>query len=904
MEYRGVFVSLNNESIKSKIILTKEYQRLVENDNYKAHWRRWGPYLSERQWGTVREDYSFDGNAWSYLSHDAARSHVYRWGEDGIAGISDNHQRLCFALSLWNTKDPILKERLFGLTGQEGNHGEDVKEYYYYLDNTPTHSYMKCLYKYPQYEYPYNQLIDKNRIRTRSDPEFELIDTGIFDENKYFDVFVEYAKKTDRDILIKITIINRGPVSASLHILPTLWFRNTWAWNQETKKPNLSLFKETSEYSIIEADHPSLEKHWLYFVKPIEVLFTENETNYERLYNYPNKSPYVKDSINNYIVNGNKTVVNPSNIGTKVAIHYLFDLKPNQTVILKLRLADSTHFDYPINDDFETVFNSRIQEADEFYSQFLPTNVSNEIKQIQRQAFAGMLWSKQFYHYIIETWLHGDPNFPKPPAQRLYGRNHEWEHMYADDILSMPDKWEYPWFAAWDTAFHLIPLVMIDPEFAKKQLLLLTREWYMHPNGQIPAYEYNFSDVNPPVHAMAAWKIYILERKLYGKPDKLFLERVFQKLLLNFTWWVNRKDSNGKNIFQGGFLGLDNIGVFDRSKGISSGGSLEQADATGWMAKYCLNMLKISLELAVSNPAYEDIATKFFEHFLYIAHAMENLVVSGDESGLWDDEDEFFYDTIHLPDGKHLPLKVRSMVGIIPLFAVEVIDDAIIAKLPDFNRRMTWFLKHRKDLTEHVLCSNNMAVHKHILSIVTLNRLKSILKRLFDENEFLGPYGIRSLSKYYEEHPYEFDIDGNHDSVAYEPAESTIPMFGGNSNWRGPIWFPLNFLIIDNLEKFSIFLGDDFKIEYPTRSNHLLTLKEIVSDLIGRLLKIFLVNNDGNRPVFGKNVKIQNDPHWKNYLWFYEYFNGNNGTGLGASHQTGWTGVITYLIQKEFDMAK
>ncbi|MHA2296820.1 MAG: MGH1-like glycoside hydrolase domain-containing protein [Candidatus Hodarchaeales archaeon] len=878
--------------------LTKEQQRLNENRERKAHWLRWGPYLSERQWGTVREDYSPNGEAWDYFPHDHARSRAYRWGEDGIGGISDNHQRLCFAISLWNTRDPILKERLYGLTGKEGNHGEDVKEYYYYLDNTPTHSYMKFLYKYPQLEFPYSLIRDENLQRDRSTPEFELVQTGIFDDDRYFDVFIEYAKATDEDMLIKVTIVNHAPDQAVLHLLPTLWFRNTWSWKKTDEKISLCVLHNeiTNGAVIIEASHPSLGKRWLYSEKGKQLLFTENETNNVRLYGVPNNSPYVKDGINDFIVNSNEIAINPEKTGTKASIHHELLMDPGESISIKLRLSDKENLIDPLGYGFDELMLAKRKEADEFYDSIIPDSLSEDEKNIQRQAFAGMLWTKQYYNFIVETWLKGDPDSPAS-VSRLKGRNNEWEHVYADDILSMPDKWEYPWFAAWDTAFHLIPLVMIDPDFAKKQLLLLTREWYMHPNGQIPAYEWNFSDVNPPVHAWAAWRIYKIEKKMHGRGDKNFLERVFQKLLLNFTWWVNRKDRDGKNVFQGGFLGLDNIGVFDRSRPLPTGGHLEQADGTSWMAFYCLEMLKIALELALNKPVYEDIASKFFEHFLYIVKAMYHLGENGTLS-LWNEEDGFYYDVLHFPSGGFLPLKVRSMVGLIPLFAVETIERDILDKLPDFTRRMTWFLEHRKDLAQNVTCDRKDSEEHLLLSIVNPGQLKSILEKLLDEKEFLGPFGIRSLSKIHKKRPYVFVVDGKENKVFYEPAESSSGMFGGNSNWRGPIWFPVNFLLIEALQKYHHFFRDDIKIEYPKGTKIEMNLWEVSQEISKKLLGIFLKDKSGKRPVFGNKRKFQKDPHWQDYILFYEYFNGDNGAGIGASHQTGWTGIIAKLLQQ------
>ncbi|MEH2258278.1 MGH1-like glycoside hydrolase domain-containing protein [Nostoc sp.] len=876
--------------------LTQEEIRLAEALSHKAHWRRWGPYLSDRQWGTVREDYSPNGTAWDYFTHDQARSRAYRWGEDGIAGISDNHQRLCFAIALWNGEDSILKERIFGLTGSEGNHGEDVKEYYFYLDNTPTHSYMKALYKYPQKAFPYSQLVAGNQHRNRHEPEFELLDTCIFDENRYFDVFIEYAKNYAEDILIQIKVVNRGSEAKTLHLLPTLWFRNTWSWNGDTSKPTLKEVESGNGFHLLEAFHPTLGKRWLYCQEANEILFTENETNYQRLFGSPNLSAYVKDSINDYIVQSKKEAVNPNQVGTKASADYFLTIGAGETKIVKLRLSDVPHLVEPFGKEFDTVFWERQQEADKFYQRITPFPLSKDMRNVQRQAFAGMLWSKQYYHYVIEDWLKGDRNTPAPPPERQQGRNREWFHLYNKDILSMPDKWEYPWFAAWDLAFHTIPLAMIDPDFAKYQLDVLTREWYMHPNGQIPAYEWAFGDVNPPVHAWATWRIYKIEQKIYGRADRQFLERVFQKLMLNFTWWVNRKDTEGNNVFQGGFLGLDNIGVFDRSAALPTGGHIDQSDGTSWMGMYCLNMLAIALELAKTNPVYEDIATKFFEHFLYIADAMNK--IGEIESSLWNDSDGFYYDVLHLPE-RQITLKVRSMVGLIPLFAIETIEPETLKLLPGFKKRLEWFIQNRPDLRQNVACMETKGVGaRKLLAIVSRDKLRSILQKMLDESEFFGDYGIRALSRFHAENPYIFDVNSSQFRVDYEPAESSSGLFGGNSNWRGPVWFPVNFILIESLQKFHYYLGDDFKVECPTGSGQMMTLWEVASELSQRLTKIFLQNTFGKRPVYGGMQKFQNDPHWQNLILFYEYFHGDNGAGIGASHQTGWTGLVAKLIQQ------
>ncbi|MBD2515927.1 glucosidase [Nostoc sp. FACHB-973] len=875
---------------------TQEEIRLAEAQNHIAHWRRWGPYLSDRQWGTVREDYSPNGTAWDYFTHDQARSRAYRWGEDGIFGISDNHQRLCFAIALWNGEDSILKERIFGLTGSEGNHGEDVKEYYFYLDSTPTHSYMKALYKYPQTAFPYSQLVAENQRRNRQEPEFELLDTGVFDDNRYFDVFVEYAKHSAEDILIQITIVNQGIEAKTLHLLPTLWFRNTWCWNGDADKPILKEIKSDRSFNIIEASHPSLGNRWLYCQEATEVLFTDNETNYQRLFGSPNTSVYVKDGINDYIVNGQKSAVNPDKIGTKASADYVLTLGASETKTIKLRLSNAPNLVEPFGNEFEVIFSQRQQEAEEFYQRITPYPLSEDMRNVQRQAFAGMLWSKQFYHYIVENWLKGDRNTPTPPPERQNGRNQEWFHLYNEDILSMPDKWEYPWFAAWDLAFHTIPLAMIDPDFAKYQLDVLTREWYMHPNGQIPAYEWAFGDVNPPVHAWATWRIYKIEQKIYGRTDRQFLERVFQKLMLNFTWWVNRKDAEGNNVFQGGFLGLDNIGVFDRSAALPTGGHIDQSDGTSWMGMYCLNMLAIALELAKSNPVYEDIATKFFEHFLYIADAMNK--IGEMEASLWNESDGFYYDVLHLHE-RQITLKVRSMVGLIPLFAIESIEPETLKMLPGFKKRLEWFIQNRPDLRQNVACMETKGIGaRRLLAIVSRDKLRSILQKMLDESEFFSPYGIRAVSRFHAEHPYTFDVNGSQFRVDYEPAESSSGLFGGNSNWRGPIWFPVNFLLIESLQKFYYYLGDDFKVECPTGSGKMMTLWEVACELSQRLTRIFLQNASGQRPVYGGIQKFQNDPHWQNLILFHEYFHGDNGAGIGASHQTGWTGLVAQLIQQ------
>jgi hypothetical protein len=881
--------------------MTPEQDRLDQDRERIVYWKRWGPYVSERAWGTVREDYSPYGTAWDYLPHDQARSKAYRWGEDGLAGICDRHQQICFALALWNGHDPIIKERLFGLSGPEGNHGEDVKEYYYYLDNTPTHSYMKYLYKYPQAEYPYSQLLEENRRRGRNNPEYELIDTGIFDDDRYFDVFVEYAKASSEDILVRITVINRGPDSAALDLLPTLWFRNTWTWHPGTPRPLLSKYDYQSPataYAVVKAEHDYYGQRWLYCEGMPDLLFTENETNLERLYGVPNASPYVKDSINDYIVHGNQQAINPAQVGTKMSAHYRLTLPAGETQTIQFRFSNRAPENLIVFGEVSAnVFKQRMQEADQFYASIIPAYLSQDAAQVQRQAFAGMLWSKEFYYYDVKTWLAGDPGEPPPPPQRLTGRNHEWTTLYNEDVVSMPDKWEYPWYAAWDLAFHCVTFAYIDPEFAKQQLILLLREWYMHPNGQIPAYEWAFSDVNPPVHAWAAYRVYKIEEHMTGQGDRDFLERVFQKLLLNFTWWVNRKDYEGQNVFQGGFLGLDNIGVFDRNMALPNGAHLEQSDGTSWMGMYCLDMLNIALELARENFDYSDIASKFFEHFVYIAHAMNDMGPDGIE--LWNEQDGFYYDVLHGDGQVQIPLKVRSMVGLIPLFAITILESDLINKLPSFQRRMLWFINNWEDINEHIERSEEVEGQSEhlILAIVNSHKLPRILKLMLDESEFLSPYGIRGLSRYHLEHPFKLDLDGTVHMVDYEPAESTSGLFGGNSNWRGPIWFPLNFLIIESLRTFYHFYGDEFKVEFPTGSSNLLTLEQVADELAARLTRIFLRDDQGRRAVNGGVEKFQRDPHWRDLILFYEYFHGDNGAGIGASHQTGWTGLVANLLQ-------
>jgi hypothetical protein len=876
--------------------VTQEEQRLEEDRRRKANWKRWGPYLADRQWGTVREDYSPDGNAWEYLPHDHARSRAYRWGEDGIGGISDRHQYVCFALALWNGKDPILKERLFGLTGNECNHGEDVKEYYFYLDSTPTHSYMKFLYKYPQGEFPYAQLLEENRRRTKQDMEYELIDTGIFHDNRYFDVFIEYAKAAPDDILIRIEAINRGPEAAPLRLVPTVWFRNTWSWGLDERRPRLRR-DAAAEIAAINLNHYYYGKLWLYCEKDPELLFTENETNHSRLFNAENAAPFVKDGINDYLIHKALNSVNPESSGTKAAAHYSVLLQPGASFTARLRFSNlSPIASESLDGKFDQLVAQRRDEADEFYRSVIPQNTSKDRRNIMRQALAGLLWSKQFYHYDVDRWLRGDPSGPEPPRERLKGRNSEWRHLYNADVISMPDKWEYPWYAAWDLAFHCVALALVDPDFAKQQLLLMTREWYMHPNGQLPAYEWTFEDVNPPVHAWAAWRVYKVEKKRRGVGDRQFLERIFHKLLLNFTWWVNRKDTAGRNIFQGGFLGLDNIGVFDRSAPLPTGGYIEQSDATSWMGMYCLNMLAIALELARENSAYEDVASKFFEHFVYICEAMNNLGGAGIE--LWNAKDGFYYDVLNMTNGERLPMKVRSMVGLIPLYAVETLDPTIVDALPGFKRRMQWFIENRPGLSEHIETKSTDEGPQRFLSLVNRHRLKRVLQYMLDENEFLSPYGIRAVSRYHRDHPYTLKVDGMEYRVDYEPAESSTGLFGGNSNWRGPIWFPVNFLLIESLQKFHFFLGDSYKVECPTGSGQAANLWQVAGEISQRLTRIFTRDQEGRRPVFGGTEKFQNDPYWRDLIPFNECFHGDNGAGIGASHQTGWTALVAKLIQQ------
>jgi hypothetical protein len=888
---------LINDDGRTTNFVTAEHRRLADSEARRADWKQWGPYLSERAWGTVREDYSATGEAWDHFPHDHARSRAYRWNEDGLAGISNRFQNICLAVALWNERDPILKERLFGLTGVEGNHGEDVKEYYFYLDSTPTHSYMKMLYKYPQVEFPYNQLVAENRRRGRGAPEFELIDAlrEAFAQSRYFDVYVEYAKAGQEDILSRITVVNRGPEPAPIHILPHLWYRNTWSWGYGRPRPELRALAEDTVYT----EDRHLGQRWWYVDADAGQhgrapwLFTENETNAQRLFGWPNATAYVKDAIHEAVVNDLMDRVNPEQVGTKVAAHVQAVVASGDTLTVRTRFSNVAHDD--AFDGFDTVFAQRIEEADQFYAVVQRPDLDEDEKNVQRQALAGLLWTKQFYHYSVELWLRGDPAQPPPPEIRKRGRNADWTHLYNLDVLSMPDKWEYPWYAAWDLAFHAVPIALVDPEWAKRQLILLLREWYMHPNGQLPAYEWALGDVNPPVHAWACWQVY----QLTGQADTIFLEQAFHKLLLNFTWWVNRKDHDGHNVFQGGFLGLDNIGVFDRSAPLPTGGHIEQADGTAWMAMYSLNMLAIALELARTRPAYEHIATKFFEHFIYIANAFYNM--AGQDVSLWDEQDGFFYDVLHTPDDTFVPLRVRSFVGLIPLLAVQALKPDQLQNLPRFRRRMEWFLEYRPHLVENVAPLRELGSHgRYQLSIVGRDQLARILERVFDPDEFLSDYGLRSLSRHHATQPFGCHVGGQAYTVRYEPAESSTGLFGGNSNWRGPIWFPINYLMIEALRKFHHHYGDSFTIEVPSDSGNSLTLDQAADELCRRLIRIFLrdESNGQHRPVFGAEGIVQADPHWRDQILFYEYFHGENGAGLGASHQTGWTALVANLIQE------
>src|SRR5882724_4788205 len=924
--------------------MNAEQARTEQNDSQAQRWHLWGPYLSERQWGTVREDYSANGDAWDYLPHDHARSRAYRWGEDGLAGISDYKQRLCFAWAFWNGQDPILKERLFGLAGPQGNHGEDVKELYWYLDNTPSHSYMQMLYRYPQTRFPYDELVSSNAARSRTEPEFELWHTNTLAENRYFDIEITYAKATPEDILVRATATNRGPEPATLHFLPTIWFRNTWSWGRDARKPSL---REATP-AMIEARHDGLGSYEFHCEDAEQFFFTENESNLQRLWGAPNHSPFVKDSINDAVTQNKIDIVNPGKTGTKAAAHYRFIIAPNDSRTIRLRLrkldndpspADSvvslsqthssaltaasrpslpagesergeaTRLSVPLSPgeraevratppfhDFDEVLATRKAEADEFYHSVTPVNLPSEHRAIQRQALVGLLWTKQFYYYVVEEWLTGDPAGPPPPASRWSGRNFDWQHLYNERVMSMPDTWEFPWYASWDLAFHCIPLALVDPHFAKGQLDIVVREWYQHPNGQIPAYEWNFSDVNPPVLAWAAWRVFQIGRKQSGKGDRAFLETIFHKLLLAFTWWVNRKDSEGNNIFQGGFLGLDNIGVFDRSASFPDGSHLEQSDGTSWMGMLSLNLMRIAIELARENHVYENIATKFFEHFLGIAAAMNNL----GGVGLWDEEDEFYYDVLHTPGGRYLPLKVRSIVGLMPLLAVETIQWQLIDQLPGFKSRLEWYLAHRPQLASLVSRWQEPGMHEtRLVALTRGHRMKCLLRRMLDPEEFLSDYGVRSVSKHHRDHPYRLTVQGQDKVVNYEPAESQTGIFGGNSNWRGPVWFPINYLLIESLQQFHHYYGDEFKVECPTRSGTYLTLREVANELSNRLIKLWLRNEKGERPFLRASAGAFNPETDSELCWFHEYFNGDDGGGLGTSHQTGWTALVAKLIQQQ-----
>jgi hypothetical protein len=878
-----------------------EIRRLEEDGLRQANWKRWGPYLSERQWATVREDYSPDGQSWTHFPHDHARSRAYRWGEDGLLGITDRECRLCFALALWNTRDPFLKERLFGLTGPQGNHGEDVKECYYYLDSTPTHSYMRALYQYPQSRFPYEALLAENQRRSREEPEFELADTGVFADQRYFDVTAEYAKGGPDDLLIAITAVNRGPETAVLHLLPTLWFRNTWIWGCVHEGCWMKPLLRLAEDATLRAEHVTLGRFHFAADRAsdgtgCQWLFTDNLTNTERLYGAANQSPYVKDAFDRYVVEGQMAAVNPRHFGTKSAAHYRLEIPAGAEVQVRLRLfAEAESPGEPFGEGFGRVMAERKRQCDEFYAQVIPAELGPQERLVARRAYAGLLWSKQFFHYVVEDWLAGDPNLPPPPESRKTGRNADWPHLFNRDVLSVPDKWEYPWYAAWDLAFHMIPLARLDPAFAKEQLTLLLREWYMHPNGQIPAYEFDFGDVNPPVHAWACWRVYKMTGPR-GQRDWRFLSSAFQKLLINFTWWVNRKDARGKHLFSGGFLGLDNIGVFDRSRPLPRGGVLEQADGTAWMAFYCATMLAMAIELSRFDPAAEDVASKFFEHFVYIADAINT--IGG--TGLWDEDDGFYYDQMYV-DGRRIPLRVRSMVGLIPLLTVQVLSDELIGGLPGFRKRLDWFLTYRRDLAKHISYmeaqDGRAAPDRRLLAIPSRQRLQRVLRYLLDEKEFLSPYGIRSLSKYHQENPYVFRCSGQEYRVEYLPGESNTNLFGGNSNWRGPVWFPLNYLLIEALQRYHYFYGDSLKVECPTASGRWMDLAEAARELSSRLVKLFLPEGSNRRPYQG-GAPAAAGPDRHDLLLFHEYFHGDSGAGLGASHQTGWTSLVADCLGK------
>jgi hypothetical protein len=877
-----------------------ESLRLASDAHRESNWKRWGPYLAERQWGTVREDYSADGDVWRSFTHDMARSRAYRWGEDGLLGITDRECRLCFAVALWNGRDPILKERLFGLTSHEGNHSEDVKECYYYLDSTPTHSYMKALYRYPQAEFPYADLVEENARRTRLEREYELTDTDAFAGDRYFDIVAEYAKASPNDILIRLTITNHGLEDAPLALLPTLWFRNTWSWGRSTEaRPQI---RGEGARTLV-AEHPSLGTFRLQAARNgigaerviPELLFTENESNRSRLWGVENRTPYVKDAFHRYVVDRDVDAINPRRVGTKAALLYEWLVPSRSRVVVELRLsADGDAPAEGFGDEFDRTFAERARDADAFYAELLQGCTADQAL-VARQAYAGLLWTKQYYHYVVRQWLEGDPAFPPPPRERWRGRNVDWQHVYEQDVISMPDKWEYPWYAAWDTAFQMVPFSRIDSHFAKEQLMLFLREWYMHPNGQLPAYEFAFADVNPPVHAWSAWRVYKMTGGR-GQRDKAFLQRVFHKLLINFSWWVNRKDPDGNNLFSGGFLGLDNIGVFDRNKPLPTGQYLEQADGTAWMAFYCAIMLSISLELALHEPAYDDMASKFFEHFVSIAEAINSL----GGTGLWDDTDGFYYDQLYV-DGQRVPLRIRSIVGLVPLFACEVIEQTVVDRLPGFRARMQWFLDHRPDLAgrmSHMSASADTRHARRLLAMPTRDRLVRVLRYVLDENEFLSPYGIRSLSRAHGAHPFTLRVGGEEYEVRYSPAESETPTFGGNSNWRGPVWFPINYLVIEALERYHHFYGDDLRVECPTGSGQMRTLGEVAHEIAARLTRLFLPDASGRRPCHGDDARYAGDPAWRDLVLFYEHFHGDTGRGLGASHQTGWTALVTRCIEK------
>ena len=893
--------------------MNAEQMRLEENRSPEEPWHFWGPYLAERAWGTVREDYSANGDAWNYFPHDHARSRAYRWNEDGLGGISDYKGRLCFAFAFWNERDPFLKERLFGVSGPEGNHGEDVKELYWYVDNTPTHSFMRMIYRYPQSRFPYEELVAQSSARSKMEGEFEIWNTDAFVENRYFDIEIEYAKVDPRDILVRATAKNCGPDPATLHLLPTIWFRNTWSWGYNPERPSSEMVSPPEpKIEIVEANHPAIGRYQLYCEDAGDILFTENETNTERLWNLPNARPFFKDSINDRIVYDKIEAVNPAHTGTKAAAHYKFNIQPNESRTIRLRLTkiDPPSRGYgPVGSQklrdpfgkFDKIFSQRAHEAEEFYRSLAPGAVTEEHLAIQRQAFAGLLWNKQFYHYIVEQWLDGDPGQPPPPDERNYGRNAGWRHLYNERVMSMPDKWEFPWYASWDLAFHCLPLALIDVQFAKTQLDLIVREWYLHPSGKIPAYEWNFDDVNPPVLAWAAWRVYQIERKQTGKGDRAFLETIFHKMLIAFTWWVNRKDSEGNNIFQGGFLGLDNIGVFDRSASFADGTRLEQSDATSWMGMFCLNLMRIAIELAMENHVYENIATKFFEHFLGIAAAMNNL--GGKGIGLWNDEDEFYYDVLRTPSGRFIPLKVRSVVGLLPLLAVDVIQPTLIDALPGFKSRLEWYLAERPDLCSLISRWEEPGMgQRRLVAITRGHRMKCLLRRMLDPNEFLSDYGVRSISKYHKDHPYVLTARGETRVVNYEPAESQTGIFGGNSNWRGPVWFPINYLLIESLQQFHHYYGDDFKVECPTGSGQFMHLKEVANELSNRLIKIWL-RDDKGECAFARGSRYgpsnAGAARTSDRYLFHEYFHGDIGAGLGASHQTGWTALVAKLIQQQ-----